>query len=161
MGANSARFVTAINPGGSLLLLTEETMSEMHFHASATYPEECCGLLVGVFEDNQRTKRVEEAMRMENVFQKEERYHRYSIDPKEFLAVESAAESKALDVVGIYHSHPNAPAKPSQFDTARAWPSLSYVVMEVRDSKPLETRSWILKEDRSEFVPEDMSVEKK
>ncbi len=85
---------------------------------------------------------------MENVFLKEERYHRYSIDPKEFLIVESAGEARGLEVVGIYHSHPNAPAKPSQFDTARAWPNLSYVVMEVRDARPVETRSGVLRDDR-------------
>jgi len=160
MGADSARIGTAINPVDATLFLPEEIVTEMHSHASLAYPEECCGLLLGVFEGDTVSRRVQESKRMENVFLKEERYHRYSIDPKEFLMVESAGEARGLEVIGIYHSHPNAPAKPSQFDTARAWPNLSYVVMEVRDSKPVETRSWILKDDRSEFASEKISIVK-
>jgi proteasome lid subunit RPN8/RPN11 len=131
----------------------------MQAHASSIYPEECCGLLLGVFEDSSKTKKVKESKQMSNVFQKEERYHRYTIDPKDFMSAESDAESRGLDIVGIYHSHPNAPAKPSLFDMSHAWPSLSYVVIEVRDSEPVETKSWLLKEDRSEFVQEEMKRE--
>ena len=114
-------------------------------------------MLLGAIDGN--TKRAAESRPMSNVFPKEERYHRYTVDPKEFLNVETEAESRGLEVVGIYHSHPNAPAKPSKFDLEHAWPTLSYVVMEVRDSKPVETRSWILEDDRSEFAPEHLTVE--
>ena len=154
MGANSAHFGTDIKPSDEMVILTEEIISQMHTHASSTYPEECCGLLLGNFENQSKTKRVIEARRMSNVFPKEERYHRYTIDPKEFLVAEEDAESRGLEVVGIYHSHPNAPARPSKFDTDFAWPTLSYVIMEVANSKLVETRSWLLKEDRSEFAPE-------
>jgi len=136
-------------------------MDGMRAHAASTFPEECCGLLLGRFDDEARTKQVTETRVMGNVFRKEERYHRYTIDPKEFLVAETEAESRGLDVVGIYHSHPNAPAQPSSFDRDHAWPTLSYVVMEVRDGKPVEAKSWVLKEDRSEFQPEDMTIREK
>jgi len=95
---------------------------------------------------------------MSNAFQKEERYHRYSVDPKEYLKAENEAESKGLEVVGIYHSHPEAPAKPSQFDMIHAWPTLSYVVISVKKEIPVEAKSWILKSDRSEFIQEELVV---
>jgi len=157
MDADSARLGTDINSETEVILL-EEIVSEMHAHAIQTYPEECCGLLLGHFEE--RSKMVTESRRMGNAFVKEERYHRYTIDPKEFLSVETEAEARGLEVVGIYHSHPNAPAKPSQFDTSHAWPALSYVVIEVRNAQAIDTRSWILKDDRSEFVSEKMTIRK-
>jgi proteasome lid subunit RPN8/RPN11 len=160
MDADSARFGTNFNAFGTRVVLTDSIMAGMHAHASFTYPEECCGLLVGSFEDGTKTKRALEAKRMGNVFRKEERFHRYTIDPKEFLVAESEAESHGFEVVGIYHSHPNAPAKPSAFDRDRAWPTLSYVVIEIRDAKPVETKSWVLKEDRSEFEPEGITTAK-
>ena len=160
MNADSARSGTDFNPAKTRVVLQDATIADMHSHASSTYPEECCGLLLGTFEEESTKKRVLESKRMGNVFVKEERYHRYTIDPKEFMKTESEAESQGLDVVGIYHSHPNAPAKPSQFDMNFAWPTLSYIVIEVRDSKPVETKSWLLKDDRSEFVLEEMKIEK-
>jgi proteasome lid subunit RPN8/RPN11 len=134
--------------------LPERILSEIRSHVAHVFPEECCGLLIGNFEEGVSTKTVMDSRRMQNVFAKEERYHRFTIDPKEFLKAENEAESRGLEIVGIYHSHPNAPARPSQFDIAHAWPTLSYVVVEARDSKAMDTRSWVLKEDRTDFVEE-------
>lgn len=158
MSAESARTDTKIRKNDTQVSLGGSLVSEIHGHASSTYPEECCGLLLGRFEDDSTLKVVLGTRRMNNVFAKEERYHRYTIDPKEFIAVEGEAESNGLEIVGIYHSHPNAPAKPSEFDRNNAWPSLSYIVVEVRNSSPVATKSWLLKEDRSEFLPEEMIV---
>lgn len=160
MGAESARFTTDFKGGKTKVILPAEIVSDMHAHGSSTYPEECCGLLLGEFKDGVSAKVILESRRMENVFVKEERYHRYTIDPKEFIKVESEAESRGLEVAGVYHSHPNAPAKPSQFDASHAWPTLSYVVIEVRDARPVDMRSWVFQGDRSEFVQEEIIVEK-
>jgi proteasome lid subunit RPN8/RPN11 len=156
MNAESAHSQTKINSAETTLVLGRHLIKEIHSHASLTYPEECCGLLVGRFEQGSKIKLATRSMRMSNVFASEERYHRYTIDPMEFLKAETEIESSGEEIVGIYHSHPNAPAKPSEYDRNRAWPSMSYVVVEVRDSKPVETRSWLLKEDRSEFLLEEM-----
>jgi proteasome lid subunit RPN8/RPN11 len=157
MDADSAHFGTDFNASRSKLILTDSIMLTMQAHASSTFPEECCGLLLGNFEEGITIKRARESKRMENVFRKEERYHRYTIDPKEFLLAESAAESSGLEIVGIYHSHPNAPAKPSQFDKEHAWPTLSYLVVEVRDATVVDKKSWVLTDDRSEFQPEGIT----
>jgi len=161
MNAESAPSGTDFNPERTSVILPDATIADMHAHASLTFPEECCGLLLGNFEEQSKIKRVIESKRMDNVFVKEERYHRYTIDPTEFMKAESKAESRDLEVVGVYHSHPNAPAKPSQFDMSNAWPALSYIVIEVRESKPVETKSWLLKDDRSEFALEEMKIVQK
>ena len=130
----------------------------MYSHASSTYPEECCGLLLGKFEDNSNRKLVRGSKRMDNVFEKEERYRRYTIDPIKYMEVENEVAAMNEEIVGVYHSHPNATARPSPFDLNFAWPSLSYVVVEVREAKPATTKSWILNEDRTDFIPEDMKI---
>ena len=131
-------------------------LRDIHSHATSTYPEECCGLMIGRLEGV--TKRVNSLKGMKNVYEPSEKYHRYAIDPMGYLNAENEAESIGEEVVGIYHSHPNAPAKPSLFDQNHAWPTLSYIVVEVRDGKPVNTASWVLKEDRSGFLEESMQV---
>lgn len=138
------------------ITLNQQMIDEMHSEAVSTYPEECCGLMFGKFEDG--IKMVSRVKGMRNDYRPSERYHRYTIDPKDFLAAEKEADLLGEDIVGIYHSHPNAPPKPSEFDRNHAWPSLSYIVMEVRERKVLNTFSWTLKEDRSEFIQEKMQV---
>ena len=148
-----------INMPNTTIILDQRVILEMHSHASSTYPEECCGLLLGKFEDGSTRKLVNGSKRMENVFEKEERYYRYTIDPMKYMDAENEAASMNEEIVGIYHSHPNSPAKPSLFDMNHAWPSLSYVIVEVREAKPVNTKSWILKEDRTDFLPEDMKIQ--
>ena len=99
-------------------------------------------------------KKIVSTRAVANVFEKSERYHRYTIDPKEYISIESEAEESGKEVVGIYHSHPNAPARPSQYDQNHAWPTFSYVVIEVREGKPIGVASWRLKDDRSSFLEE-------
>jgi len=140
------------------IIIDQCVVLEMHNHASSTYPEECCGLLLGKFEDNLTRKLVKGSKRMENVFEKEERYRRYTIDPIKYMDAENEAAVSNEEIIGIYHSHPNAAARPSRFDLDFAWPLLSYVVVEVRDSKPADTKSWTLKEDHSDFLLEDLEI---
>jgi len=143
---------------GTKIILDQKMLETIYSHASSTYPEECCGLLFGGFEQGVSVKKVLDSRRMVNVFEPSERYHRYTIDPREFMKAESEVQKAGQEVVGIYHSHPNAPAKPSLFDQNHAWPTLSYVVVEVRQAKPVNVASWILKEDRTEFIREEMEV---
>jgi proteasome lid subunit RPN8/RPN11 len=149
-----------INMADGRIVLDQQMLLEMHSHAVSTYPEECCGLMFGSFSDkNADEKKVLRVRRMKNVFDPKERYHRYTIDPKEFLKAEKDADENGDEIIGIYHSHPNAPAKPSEFDRNHAWPALSYVVIEVRERKALGTKSWVLKDDRSEFIPEELVID--
>ncbi len=147
-----------INMPETRIELDQQMLEEIHSHAVSTYPEECCGLMFGNSTGNGVSKKVLRLRRMKNTFEPSERYHRYTIEPREFLKAEKQAEESREEIVGIYHSHPNAPAKPSEFDREHAWPTLSYVVVEVRGSKVIETKSWILKDDRTEFFPEKLQI---
>jgi proteasome lid subunit RPN8/RPN11 len=154
-----------INMAEAQIVLDQQMLEDMQSHAISTYPEECCGLMFGNFspdvknEDSNTTRKIVVRLRrMKNVFDSKERYHRYTIDPKEFLSAEKDAFDSGEEIVGVYHSHPNAPARPSKFDHEHAWPTLSYVVIEVRDRKVRDTKSWVLKEDRSDFLPEKIEI---
>ncbi|MDG6994596.1 MAG: M67 family metallopeptidase [Nitrososphaerota archaeon] len=143
---------------GTSLIIDQKSLDQINAHAVSAFPEECCGLMLGTFEEDSKVKRVEQLRRMANTYATEERYHRYTIDPKEFMEIENEASEQGKEIVGIYHSHPNAPSKPSLFDQNHAWPTLSYLVVEVREKKPISTRSWVLKEDRSDFLQEVLTV---
>lgn len=142
---------------GTRIVLNQSVVREMHDHATSVYPEECCGLLLGK-RGTGATKVVSGSERMDNVFQKQERFHRYAIDPMKFMDAENKAKEMNQEIVGIYHSHPDSPAKPSSYDTSRAWPGFSYVVIEVINSEAMETTSWILRQDKKEFVQEHLEI---
>jgi proteasome lid subunit RPN8/RPN11 len=148
------------NMAESSIFLDQKLLDRMLAHASLTYPEECCGLMIGEFRQGTAMKKVTFSRAVVNVFEKSERYHRYTIDPREYVSIENEAEKSGKEVVGIYHSHPNASPRPSQYDHNDAWPTLSYVVIEVRERKPIDVASWRLKDDKSSFLEEQLTVEK-
>ncbi|HZW57377.1 MAG TPA: M67 family metallopeptidase [Nitrososphaerales archaeon] len=141
-----------------MIFIDQILLDSMFSHAVSTFPEECCGLMIGGFGEDASNKKVSSIKQIKNTYEQSERYHRYTIDPKEYMETEIEVQNRGEEIVGIYHSHPNAPAKPSKFDQGYAWPTLSYIVIEVRDRKPINVTSWILKEDRSEFLPEDLKI---
>ncbi|MDQ3918514.1 MAG: M67 family metallopeptidase [Acidobacteriota bacterium] len=127
-------------------------------HAEKEYPRECCGLLVGRIEDGGRTRAVLETHPVENTFEEGERHHRMSIEPREYARAERRHAGRGLGVVGNYHSHPDHPAVPSQFDLEHLapWTTMSYVVVSVREGKAVDFRSWELEADRSRFSEEEV-----
>ena len=84
--------------------------------------------------------------------------NRYLIDPFAYIKIERDADKRGLQVLGIYHSHPDVAARPSQFDLDHAWPNLSYLIISVCKGKTVETNSWLLREDRSQFDQEPVEV---
>ena len=131
-------------------------------HAEREYPRECCGLLVGRIEDGGRTRVIHAAVPVANTFAEEgERHHRMAIEPLEYARAERRYAAEGLGVVGNYHSHPNHPAVPSQYDLEHLapWPTMSYVVVSVREGKAVGLRSWELEADRSRFNEEAVAGE--
>jgi proteasome lid subunit RPN8/RPN11 len=122
-------------------------------HGEADHPEECCGLMIGTFGDDGR-KVVVDLLPISNAREQEARRNRFLIGPGEMLRGERHARALGLDIVGIYHSHPDCPAVPSQFDLDHAWPVFSYIIVSVSANGAGEMRSWELREDRSGFDPE-------
>ena len=77
--------------------------------------------------------------------------NRFEIDPGEMVRVDRAARAEGLSVVGFYHSHPDAPARPSEFDREHAWPGYCYVIVSVAAGQPREMRNWLLRDDHTQF----------
>lgn len=119
-----------------------------------SYPDECCGFLLGKESDGER--HVLSTLPAPNATQREEQFHRFLIEPEAFLQAERFARERDLDVVGFYHSHPNADARPSEYDIEHAWPWYSYIIVSVRESGAEEMTSWRLRDDRSQFEEEEL-----
>ena len=124
-------------------------------HAESTYPEECCGVLLGRVERENRC--VEAALPLPNG-RREARTRRFSIGAAEYRAAEAAAEGRGLVLLGFYHSHPDHPARPSQYDLEHALPWHSYVIVAVAAGRADDCTSWILSADRAAFEPEEVST---
>jgi len=113
--------------------------------------------MLGSVKGEDRT--IAELIRADNDREDEEKYHRFLITPEAYMQGEKAARKKGLDIVGFYHSHPNAPARPSQYDLDHAWPFYSYMIVSIMDKSADKMTSWILKDDRSAFDEEDIAVD--
>jgi proteasome lid subunit RPN8/RPN11 len=143
-----------------LIRLGARLLEEIERHAEREYPRECCGLLIGRIADGGRARDVHATYPVANIFSEEaERHHRMAIEPLEYARAERLHAARGLGVVGNYHSHPDHPAVPSQYDLEHLapWPTMSYVVVSVREGKAVELRSWELAEDRSRFDEEEVS----
>ncbi len=130
-------------------------IDEIRAHGQGAYPEECCGLLLGKAE--QAVRRIVALRRVVNA-QERSRRNRYVIAPRELLEAEKEAAGRGLDIIGVYHSHPDHPARPSEYDREHALPWYSYVILRVTKGLPQELTSWTLREDRSGFDLETMDV---
>ena len=134
------------------LEISKEDADTIRDHGEETFPHECCGFMLG--EANGENRRVTELLRADNVREEEAKHNRFLISPEDYLKGEKAARAKGLDVIGFYHSHPNAPAKPSQYDLDHGWPWYSYVIVSSLDKVSEAMTSWIMADDRSRFDEE-------
>ncbi len=139
-----------------MIALPAAVLKDIREHGRASYPEECCGALLGALRDG--VARVEEAQRMENA-SPQRRERRFEIEPRAYLCIERRAEELGWTVLGFYHSHPDHPAAPSAYDREQALPFLHYVIVAVEGGRPGEATSWILSEDRGVFEPEELLLE--
>lgn len=138
----------------SRLVITARHLQTATRHAQMSYPEECCGVLIG--RSDAGSTYVERVLSVGNERQ-DSRHNRYLISPETVLAAHKEARSLGLDVVGYYHSHPDHPARPSDFDREHAWPGISYLIVSVQNRKVAEARSWRLADDRESFEEEEIS----
>lgn len=129
-------------------------VGHIHRHAREAYPEECAGALVGM-DVGGGMKIVVDVWRAENVHE-EERSRRFLIEPEQIREFERRAAERDMDVLGFYHSHPDHPAEPSEYDRQHAWPYYSYVIVSVSGDEIREMRSWRLKDDRSGYDEEEI-----
>ena len=139
-----------------MILLTERDSEAVRSAGEESYPNECCGFLLGSESDGVRE--VQAVIPAENSSVESEQFHRFLISPEDFLAQERRARKEGREIIGFYHSHPNAKARPSQFDTDHAWPWYSYVIVGVENQRASEMTSWILQDDRKSFIQEDVKI---
>lgn len=133
------------------LLVTPDDLQTIHRHAEASYPEECCGFLIGSAAGGSTV--VERVLPAGNQ-REDSRHNRYLIEPETVLAAHKEARGLGLDVVGYYHSHPDHPSRPSDFDREHAWPGLSYLIVSVQKGTVADERSWRLADERDRFDEE-------
>ncbi len=139
-----------------MITLSEDRLAEIRKHGERDYPYECCGLMLGRFEADGR-KVVLETYPISNSREESAKRNRFLIQPEELMRGERYAHGKSLEVVGFYHSHPDSPAVPSQYDLEHAWPTYSYVIVSVRNQQAIDLFSWEQEPDRSRFDIEEIS----
>lgn len=137
------------------LVLVEDIAEEIRAHGAKTYPHECCGAILGRDGGGRR-----EALALWPLVNRREDspQNRFSLSAKDVLSAERAAREKTLEVIGWYHSHPDHPARPSEYDREHAWPWYSYVIVSVAQGAAKDMTSWRLADDRSAFAPEEMKT---
>ncbi|MDY7023965.1 MAG: M67 family metallopeptidase [Cyanobacteriota bacterium] len=154
----------------STLALSSEQLNQICQNAQQSYPRECCGLILGKITEN-FNKIVVELIPTENAWNKETaatfeeietaqhsiktQERRYTIDPQVFIRAQKYARSQDLSIIGIYHSHPDHAAIPSEFDRVCAWPQYSYIIVSVQQGKATDVQNWCLDENH-QFQPEEM-----
>lgn len=129
--------------------LTAAQRAEIERHAAATYPDECCGILLGREAGGERV--VERLLAIENEWDEVERRRRFLIQPRDLLRAEREGRLTGLDVLGFYHSHPDAPARPSEFDREHAWPWYTYLIAGVDHGRVVALTGWQLRDDRTGY----------
>lgn len=137
-----------------MIELPKTVVRTIEDHAREAFPEECCGFLIGHSEE---PRRAIESRRAKNVAS-ENRTRRYEIDPLELLRADDAARAMLCDLIGIYHSHPNHPAVPSEFDRSRATSWFSYVILSVVDRLPKDLTAWRFDDTTQTFRSEALRV---
>ncbi len=131
--------------------ISRALLIEIHRHLEAGYPHEACGVMLG------KDGVVTEVVRADNQ-RSDSAHNRYLIDPLAYRKIERDADKRGIQIVGIYHSHPDVAARPSQFDLDHAFPYFSYLIVSVRKGKATESNSWQLREDRSQFDQEPVDI---
>jgi proteasome lid subunit RPN8/RPN11 len=136
--------------------LSPSVVARIHQHGAAAYPDECCGALIG--SDGGDVVDVVDVKQLLNVTDEGPR-RRFRVSAEDYRLSEAHARRAGAGLLGFYHSHPDHPAEPSQYDLDHAWPNFSYVIVSVREGRPAELRSWRLKADRSAFAEEAVAAE--
>lgn len=138
------------------LEITPAVLKQIHAHGEAAYPEEGAGLLLGRVEGKRR--QVQAILAFVNSREAEARHNRYLITAQDMLRGEQQAMQLGLDILGVFHSHPDHPNQPSEFDREWAMPWFSYLITSVEAGRALASRSWRLVDDRSSFTEEEIKI---
>jgi proteasome lid subunit RPN8/RPN11 len=138
------------------IVLPGSIAKQIETEGMAAYPNECCGILIGKEKDGRRV--VERLAPMKNVFDAGEQYHRFSIDPLAQIEAEKSADDAGQLVLGYYHSHPDHPARPSEYDRTHVppWSFYSHIIVAIEKGRPAAMTAWFLDENTEQFAPVEL-----
>ena len=136
------------------LSIGAELAEKIRAHGAETYPHECCGALLGKDTEPREILGLFPLINRRD----DSPRNRFSVTSQDVLDAEKAARQQGWDVVGWYHSHPDHPARPSQYDRDHAWPWYSYIIVSVAEGKPQDMTSWRLDDNREQFSPEEIEI---
>ncbi|MBD0385612.1 MAG: M67 family metallopeptidase [Nostoc sp. C3-bin3] len=146
-----------------MIRLSQEHLQTIRIHAESTYPDECCGIIMGYLASE--GKIVVEVIPTENAWNTEaaaeflgehtaeSKRRQYAIAPQVMLKTQREARDRSFNIIGIFHSHPDHPAIPSECDRLYAWQGYSYIIVSVQNGKAGELQSWSL-DDHHQFQAE-------
>ncbi len=137
----------------SSIVIPPEFMAQIRESGEAAYPNEGVGFLLGEAGEQ---KQVLGILPLPNIREESARTTRYMISPNDYMKAESTAERLGLRLIGVFHSHPDHPNQPSEYDREWAQPSFSYVITSIQAGVAGESRAWKLSEDRLLFVEESI-----
>ena len=138
-----------------MLNISRHLVERINEHVQEAYPEEGAGFLIGE-EDN-----VKEILALSNAREDEARHNRFLITPEDYLKAELTADKLGLSLIGVFHSHPDCPNVPSEYDREWAQPFFSYIISRVDKGRTVSHRSWKLTEDRSKYIEEEIEIQSK
>lgn len=138
-----------------MIALAAEALDAIRRHGATGYPMECCGALIGSLGPG-GDRRVDEAWPLANA-DAADPGRRFTVAPEDYRRAEARAAASGSALLGFYHSHPDAAARPSLEDLAHAWPNLDYIIVSVVRGRPEEISCWRLREDRSGFDREEIT----
>jgi len=143
------------------LSISEALAEKIRQHGAETYPHECCGALLGrdasTSDDRIAPREVLDCLPLVNR-RDDSPNNRFSIAPMDVIAADRAAQAQGMDLIGWYHSHPDHPAAPSEFDRSHAWPWFSYIIVRIQEGVPKEMTSWRLNDDRKKYSQETIEI---
>jgi len=138
-----------------MIEIPRKILVEIHQHGEVSYPEEGAGFLLGTGGE---PRRVTALLSIPNAREDAARHNRYLITPEDYLRGEREADRLGLILLGVFHSHPDHPNQPSEFDREWAQPFFSYLITSVFSGKAADSRAWWLAEDRSVFMEEPIQL---
>ena len=136
-----------------MLAVSNDLIEQINKHVEEAYPEEGAGFLIGIEGE------VKEILALPNAREDEARHNRFLITPEQYLKAELTADKLGLSLIGVFHSHPDCPNIPSEYDREWAQPFFSYIITRVDEGKAVSHRSWRLIEDRSKYEEEEISIQ--
>jgi len=136
--------------------INQRLLDKIYSHGQDAYPEEGAGLILGVVENDRMLAR--EILPIHNAREDSARHNRYLITAEDMLRGEQEAMQRNCDIIGVFHSHPDHPDQPSEYDREWALPWYAYLITSVKNGKASSSRVWQLKGDRSGFIEGSMII---